>query len=98
MARLFISNPRLEAWSAEGKLALQGDQLMLPELSRAFRVRPAVYFVAIAGGANDPHDLLGTVKDEAELAEMGADHMMNSVIYVDTAYEVVSGFLGVPEP
>ncbi len=98
MARLFISNPKLEAWSIEGKLALEGDQLMLPELARAFRVQPAVYFVAIAGGGADPHDLLGTVKDSAQLAEMGADHMMNSVIYVDTAYEVVSGFLGVPEP
>lgn len=98
MARLFISNPRLEAWSVEGKLALEGDQLMLPELSRAFRVRPAVYFKAVAGGAPDPHGLLHTVKDEEELAAMGADHMMSSVIYVETAYEVVSGFLGVPEP
>jgi hypothetical protein len=98
VARLFISNQRLEAWSAEGKLALEGDQLMLPELARAFRVRPAVYFKAVAGGAVDPHDLVGLVKDEEQLAEMGADHMMSSVIYVDTAYEVVSGFLGVPEP
>jgi hypothetical protein len=98
VAKLFISNQRLETWSVEGKLALEGDQLMLPELARAFRVRPAVYFVAVAGGAPDPHELLGTVKDEGQLAAMGADHMMSSVIYVDTAYEVVSGFLGVPEP
>jgi hypothetical protein len=28
---------------------------------------------------------------------MGADHMASSVIYVDTAYDVVGGFVGVPE-
>ncbi|MBK9031250.1 MAG: hypothetical protein IPL61_07930 [Myxococcales bacterium] len=98
MARLFISNTRLEAWSAEGKLALTGDRLMLPELARAFHVRPAVYFESIAGGGDDPNELLGTVRDETALATMGADHMMTSVIYGDTAYEVVNGFLGEPEP
>ena len=98
VARLFISNPRLEAWSAEGKLALSGNQLMLPELARAFPVRPAVYFEAVAGGGDDPNGLLGTVKDMDTLAQLGADHMMSSVIYGDTAYEVVNGFLGEPEP
>jgi len=29
---------------------------------------------------------------------MGADHMANSVIYVDTAYEVQNGFVGEPLP
>lgn len=98
MARLFISNVRLESWSAEGKLALEGNRLMLPELSRAFTVRPAVFFTSVAGGGDDPNALVGTVKDEESLATMGADHMMTSVIYGDTAYEVVNGFLGVPEP
>lgn len=98
MARLFISNQRLESWSAEGKLALEGNRLMLPELSRAFMVQPAVYFTGVAGGGDDPNQLVGTVKDEEALAVMGADHMMTSVIYGDTAYEVVNGFLGVPEP
>jgi hypothetical protein len=51
----------------------------------------------VAGGG-DPNGLLGTVKDMETLAQMGADHMMSSVIYGDTAYEVVNGFLGEPEP
>ena len=41
---------------------------------------------------------VGTVKDMDTLAQLGADHMMSSVIYGDTAYEVVNGFLGEPEP
>ena len=70
--------------------------MVLNELARSFQIRPAVYFARVAGGEIDPHDLIGRVKDEEELAIMGADHMANSVIYVDTAYEVVSGFLGTP--
>ena len=98
VARLFISNTRLESWSAEGKLALEGSRLMLPELARAFQVQPAVHFETVAGGGEDPNGLLGTVRSLDELSTMGADHMMTSVIYGDTAYEVVNGFLGVPEP
>ncbi len=96
MARLFISNPRLEAWSAEGKISLEGSRMVLSELARAFEIKPAVYFERVAGNEADPHDLIGRVKDEDQLAEMGADHMASSVIYVDTAYEVVAGFVGTP--
>ncbi len=96
MTRLFISNRRLEAWSSEGKIALEGTRMMLTELGRSFEIKPAVFFARVAGGEADPHDLLGKVKDEEELATMGADHMASSVIYVETAYEVVAGFIGAP--
>lgn len=96
VARLFISNQRLETWSTEGKIALEGTRMVLSELGRAFEIKPAVFFSRVAGGDPDPHDLLGKVKDEDELAVMGADHMASSVIYVDTAYEVVAGFIGAP--
>lgn len=96
VARLFISNQRLEAWSSEGKISLDGTRMVLSELGRVFSIKPAVYFARVAGNDPDPHDLLGKVKDEEELATMGADHMASSVIYVDTAYEVVAGFVGAP--
>jgi hypothetical protein len=70
--------------------------MVLSELQRAFEICPAVYFAHVAGGEADPHDLVGKVKDEAQMAEMGADHMANSVIYIDTAYEVVAGYVGTP--
>ena len=97
MARLFISIVRLESWSIEGKVSVEGNRLVLADTSRAFALRPAVYFDRVAGNDTDPHDLLGKVKDEDELTAMGADHMASSVIYVDTAYDVVGGFVGVPE-
>ena len=97
MARLFISNTRLESWTVEGKVTVDGTRLVLAESSRAFELRPAVYFERVAGDETDPHDLLGKVKDTEELAAMGADHMASSVIYVETAYDVVPGFVGAPE-
>jgi hypothetical protein len=97
VARLFISIARLESWTVEGKVAVEGTRLVLAENSRAFSLRPAVYFERVAGDEVDPHDLLGKVKEHDELVAMGADHMASSVIYVDTAYDVVGGFVGVPE-
>lgn len=94
MARLFISTAKLESLSAHDKIVIDGDELRLPELGRTFRIAPAVRFLAVAGGDEDPHGLVGLVKSEEELAGMGADHLASSVIYVDTAYEVQQGFVG----
>ena len=98
LARLFISAERLEAWTAEGRAALEGDKMTLVELGRVFEIRSAVRFTGVTGEELDPHDLVGLVKEEGELIEMGADHMANSVIYADTAYEVQNGFVGQPLP
>jgi hypothetical protein len=97
VARLFISIARLESWSAEGKVSVEGNRMVLSETSRAFTLKPAVYFDRVAGNEPDPHDLLGKVKEQDELAAMGADEMASSVIFGDTAYDVVGGFVGVPE-
>lgn len=96
MARLFISVERLEAWTAENRVSLDGDRMTLTELGRDFRIKPAVHFMGVTGNDIDPHGLVGLVKDHDQLGAMGADHMANSVIYVDTAYEVQDGFVGEP--
>jgi hypothetical protein len=98
VARLFISVERLETWTAENRVSLDGDRMTLTELGRDFRIRPAVHFMGVNGNEVDPHGLVGLVKDEDQLNAMGADHMANSVIYVDTAYEVQDGFVGEPLP
>ncbi|MCA9674110.1 MAG: hypothetical protein H6709_21940 [Kofleriaceae bacterium] len=98
MARLFISGTKLESLSAANKVTIDGDLMELTELGRTFRIQPAVRFLRVAGGDPDPHELVGLVKTEEDLAGMGADHMATSVIYVDTAYEVQPGFLGDPLP
>ena len=51
MSRLFISVDRLDAWTAEGRAALEGDRMILTELGRAFTMTPAVHFVKTDGPA-----------------------------------------------
>ncbi len=94
MARLFISQDRLDEWSADNKATLASDLLTLHELGRVFLVEPAVRFLTVAGDEADPNDLLNRVKTEEELAELGADIYMTSVIHGETAYEVQPGFVG----
>jgi hypothetical protein len=98
MSRLFISVDRLDNWTEAGRAALEGDRLTLIELGRSFVMKPAVAFQAISGSDSDPHDLIGRVKSKEALDEMGAEQFGNSVIYNDTAYDVVDGFIGEPLP
>jgi hypothetical protein len=94
MAQLFISQERLDAWSAEQRISVAGDIMTLSDDGRSFRIRPAVRFLRVAGSVDDPNQLLDTVRDEVSLDEMGADHYMYSVILGETAYDVQPGFLG----
>jgi hypothetical protein len=98
MARLFISQEKLDAWTAEGKIDLDGDVMTLKDAGRSFAIKPAVRFVRVAGRDPDSAELVGTVKDDEVLAAMGADQYMNSVIVGDTAYDVECGFLGLSVP
>ena len=98
MARLFISQERLDAWSAEQRVTLTGDVMTLADDGRSFRICSAVRFLKVAGDAADPNDLVNTVLDEKALDEMGADHYMDSVILGETAYDVQPGFVGDPIP
>lgn len=98
MSRLFISVDRLDAWTAEGRAKLEGDRMTLLELGRAFTMTPAVAFASVSGQDQDPHDLVGRVKSKKSLEAMGAEQLSTSVIYNDTAYEVIDGFIGEPLP
>jgi hypothetical protein len=98
MSRLFISVDRLEAWTAEGRASFERDRMTLTELGRSFTMTPAVHFVSVVGQDQDPNGLLGLVKSNDLLAEMGAEQMERSVIYRDTAYDVIDGFIGEPLP
>ena len=96
MARLFISEERLDAWMADGKVDLDGELMTLKEIGKSFTIRPAVRFLEVTGNEEDVGQLLGKVKDEEGLAELGAEHYSTSVILGDVAYEVQQGFLGDP--
>lgn len=95
MARLFVSQEQMDSWTTEGRVSLEDDVMNLPALGRAFRLDPAVYFSAMVEGA-DVRQMLGKVKSLAQLAAMGAEHYTGSVIFGETGYECVDGFLGTP--
>lgn len=94
MARLFISQDRLDEWTADKKATLDEDRLTITELGKSFKVEPAVRFLKVSGNEDDPNDFVNRVKTEEELAELGADVYMNSVIHGDIAYDVQPGFIG----
>lgn len=96
VSRLFISVERLEAWTAEGRASLEGDRMTLIELNRKFAMMPAVCFVTATSQDHDPHDLVGRVKSKDALQSMGAEQFATSVIFNDTAYDVIDGFIGDP--
>lgn len=79
----------------ESRVEVDGEVMtLLPDRQR-FRLKTAVHFVEeLAGG--DEAELIGKVKDVEALVEMGGEHVADSVIYQDSAYQVVEGFLGEP--
>ena len=96
MARLFISQNRLDAWAGEDRIRVKDDLMTLQGDGRAFRLRAAVRFLKVSGQGIDPHMLVGKVKTLSAIAELGGDHFHESVIVGDTAYDVQNGFLGEP--
>src|SRR5688572_25540597 len=96
MARLFISQGRLDTWSAEDRVKVEGDVMTLAGDSRFFRLKPAVRFVKVSGG-DDVHKLLGKVKSVEAVEKLGGEQYMESVLLGDTAYDVQSGFIGEPQ-
>ena len=60
---------------------------------RRYAVVPAVRFIKVAGSAPDAEKLVGKVKTNARLREMKAEHVGDSVLIGDTAYEVEAGFM-----
>lgn len=93
--RLFVSQDTLDLWMTEGRVEVEGEVMtLLPDRQR-FRLKTAVHFIEeLAGG--DPEELIGKVKDVEQLLEMGGEHVADSVIYGDSAYQVIEGFLGEP--
>jgi len=98
MARglLFVSQALLDTWAEQGRIDLVGNVITLlvgEGRGRSYALEPAVRFLRVAGGEADPHQLLARVKPLAQLREMGAEAVADSVVLGDAAYEVEPGFL-----
>jgi hypothetical protein len=96
MARLFISQERMDNWSTEDRIKVDGDQMTLVGDGRAFKIVPAVRFMKVSGGGDDPAGLIGKVKSVSLLIKEGGEHYHDSVIVGETAYDVQNGWLGTP--
>jgi hypothetical protein len=98
MARLFISQNRLDSWSAEERIKVDGEVMTLAGDGRSFKLKPAVRFMKVAGSDNDPdpNQLVGKVKTVESLHKIGGEQYLESVIVGETAYDVQSGFIGEP--
>lgn len=94
MARLFISQARIDRWLEEGKVRLVGEVMSLPALGRSFRLKAAVHFTRIVSDEIDHHLLVGRVKTREQLSALGAECYASSVLLNDSAYECETGFIG----
>jgi hypothetical protein len=94
--RVFFPQEALDMWTAEDRVDLSPEELVLKPEGRRYRVVEAVRIMREVTGTPDPNELVGKVKSRAYLAELGAELLEGSMIIGDNAYDVVPGFVGAP--
>jgi hypothetical protein len=92
--RVFFPQQALDTWLESGRATLVGDELTIVPEGRRFRLTSAVRFTAEVAEGRDPNDLVGKVKDLEQVAAFQGEHVSESVILGDNAYDVIEGFLG----
>lgn len=96
MPRIFISQRRVQQLTEEGRVQIEGNLMTLPELARTFKLTEAFYIQRTVADASDPHRLAGRVKTRIQLAALGGEVFLNSLVIGDSAYEGDPGFIGEP--
>ena len=94
--RLFIPQEALDLWLAEGRAVIDGEHLTLTEGGQRFHLQTGVRFRSEVAGGGDAHELVGRVKDLAQIRALGGDYSAGSVVIDPDAYEVVEGLVGTP--
>jgi hypothetical protein len=96
--KIFISQGVLDSMFEQGKAHLDQDRLMIhSKQDQVFKMIPACKFLYVADGSQDPHRLIGRILTRQDLEKIKADLYMDSVIYLEVAYQVEPGYLGLPE-
>ena len=99
MPRIFVSQRRVQQWTEEGRVTIDGNTMTLPELGRSFRLTEAFFIERMVAGSSDTLKLAGRVKTRNQIAVLGGEVFLNSLLIGDDAYEgrddqqVVSGEL-----
>jgi len=93
---LFVSQALIDTWAEQGRIDFVGNVMTLlagEGRGRRYALEPAVRFLTVLGAEHDPNQLLAKVKPLAQLRELGAEAVENSVVMGEVAYEVEPGFL-----
>lgn len=95
-AKFFISQGAVDGWVTSDLAELSGHTLTFRAQGGALELAPALLFLHVSAGKEDPHDLVGKVLDEEAILALGGETYMSSVLLGETAYDVEPGFVGVP--
>ncbi len=90
--KLFLPQKTLEEWVVAETADLRDGKLVIAENNAAYPAVPAVHFQKVVSGVDEKR-LVARVKTEDQLRALGAEHMSDSVLLGDTAYEVAEGFI-----
>jgi hypothetical protein len=94
MKRIFFSQGMLDSMMDAGKIKVdKGVLTMLTGDNPTFELKQAYRFVRTIDDTTDPNGLVGQIRSEAELKELGAEIYMDSVIYKDVAYQADPGYI-----
>lgn len=90
--KLFLPQKTLEDWALSDRADLQDGKLVVKESKSSHPVAPAVHFQKLVSG-EDREGLVGRVKTSEQLQALGAEHLADSCIVGEAAYEVVEGYV-----
>jgi hypothetical protein len=96
VARIFVSQELMDQWSADERIAIDGDVMILTLTQQRVRLVPAVRVLRVVSGTQDPYNLVGCVKLPSELAAVGGEQYMSSLLVGEVAYDVQPGYFGEP--
>jgi hypothetical protein len=94
VARIFVSQELIDQWSADERISIDGDVMILTLTQQRVRLVPAVRVLRVVSGSEDPYNLVGCVKSPSELVAVGGEQYMSSLLVGEVAYDVQPGYFG----
>jgi hypothetical protein len=96
VARIFVSQEVVDQWSADERISIDGDVMILTLTQQRVRLVPAARVLRVVSGTSDPFNLVGSVKTPTELAAFGGEQYLSSLLLGDVAYDLQPGYFGEP--
>jgi hypothetical protein len=94
--KFFFPQDALDRWIVDEVIDLIDGELTVLGEGRRYRLAEAVRILREVPGSEDPHELVGLVKERARLEQLGAEIVQTSMLLGEAAYDVQPGWVGVP--